>query len=190
VYISYKKYDLDGKALQPSAVIRQLENLFLRLEAKNVREKNSAADIWNEATAFEIYAANRRVESKSEFIASLKEYLLAEPKLAGRTGHLDGKFVPERFHIADREIAQRLIGKKLRLAPSNMERYFTCRFKYFCYDCLRLKKKRKAEMSPLETGTLIHHVLENILQEYQPAVLVSLEKQELEKVLMLKKLLS
>jgi len=180
VSVSYKKYDLDGKPLQPSAVIKQLETLFPLLKAENVKERTGTEDIWNDTTAFEIYAANRREAGKSEFIASLREYLLAEPKFSGRTEHLGDMFTPERFRIADREITQRLIGKKLRLAPSNIDRYFSCRFWYFCYDCLRLKKRRKAEMSPLETGTLIHHVLENMLREYQPSALVKLEKQELE----------
>ncbi|MBQ2756462.1 MAG: PD-(D/E)XK nuclease family protein [Oscillospiraceae bacterium] len=178
VYISYKKQELEGKLLQPSAVIRQITGIFPSVTVENTAVKNAAEDIWNNATAFEIYVAGRRDKS-SQFISSLREYLLTEAEFAGRTRHLDGVFKPQNFKIADKETAQKLIGKKLRLAPSNVERYFDCRFKYFCYDCLRLKKKRKAEMSPLETGTLIHHVLENMLAAHQPKELAVIEFGEL-----------
>ena len=179
VYISFKRFDLNGAQLRPSAVFGQIRRMFPDIKLCTASAKFEPDGVWNDATAFALYAAGRRNDDNAEFSAALRGYLEGVPEYAGRIRRLDDRFLPERFRIDDRDAAAELIGRKLRLAPSNIERYFNCRFKYFCYDCLRLRKKRPAEMSPLETGTLIHHVLENMLSRHEARTLRAIGRERL-----------
>nr|CRY93926.1 hypothetical protein [uncultured prokaryote] len=55
----------------------------------------------------------------------------------------------------------------LRLSPSRVERYFTCPFAYFCSGGLNLQPRRKVEISPLQSGTMIHFVLERMVSAHR-----------------------
>ncbi len=179
VYFSFKRFDLNGAQLRPSAVVGQLRRMLPQADFRTAAPGSTPGDVWNDATAFYLYAAGRRMRENAAFTASLRDYLSGLPEYEGRIRRLDERFRPEAFRLDDKNAAAQLVGKKLRLAPSNIERYFGCRFKYFCYDCLKLRKRRPAEMSPLETGTLIHHVLERMLSRHAARTLCSLRRDEL-----------
>ncbi len=179
VYFSFKRFDVNGAQLRPSAVVGQIRRMFPQTKPRSAATGFEPDGVWNDATAFALYAAGRRAPENAEFSAALRNYLESVPEYGGRVQRLDGHFRPERFRLDDKDAAAELMGNKLRLAPSNMERYFGCRFKYFCYDCLKLRKKRPAEMSPLETGTLIHYVLEKTLSRHEARTLSLLGREEL-----------
>ena len=183
VCFSFKLTAQDGSQMRPAAVIGQLTRMFPELKTEDASGEKGPEDVWNAATAFSIYAAGRRESADPVFTASLREHLLTLPDFEGRVRRLDESLTPESFRIDDAEASRRLIGNKLRLAPSNIERYFDCRFKYFCCDCLRIRKKLPAEMSPTETGTLIHYVLEQMLKRHEARELSGLSRAELEREL-------
>ena len=55
----------------------------------------------------------------------------------------------------------------MRLSPSRVENYFTCPFSYFCSAGLGLRARKKVEFSPLQSGTVIHYVLEKMVSRHQ-----------------------
>lgn len=61
------------------------------------------------------------------------------------------------------QTAARLIGEKLRLSPSRIETFYRCPYQYFCNYMLRLSPRRKVAYTPLESGSAIHYVLEQLL---------------------------
>lgn len=51
------------------------------------------------------------------------------------------------------------------LSASRLEDYFNCRFRYFCKFGLMARPLQKAQMNAMQTGTVIHYVLEHVLSE-------------------------
>lgn len=59
----------------------------------------------------------------------------------------------------------RLLGSKLTLSATRAERYYSCPFAYFMERIVNVRPRRKAEFSPLESGTFVHYLLEKVMRE-------------------------
>lgn len=59
-----------------------------------------------------------------------------------------------------------LFGKNMKLSPSRVENYFLCPFSYFCAGGLNLRARKKVEFSPLQSGTIIHYILEQAVSKH------------------------
>ncbi len=69
------------------------------------------------------------------------------------------------FYVRDSEALARLLGERLNLSPTVVERYYACRFAYYLERVLRVRERRPAKVSPLESGTFVHTILEKTLAE-------------------------
>ena len=78
---------------------------------------------------------------------------------------------PQRFEVEDTDALRRLLGSGLSLSPTRIERYFSCSYAYFLEYVLRLRVRRRAELSPIESGSFVHYVLENALRRTGAAFL-------------------
>lgn len=71
---------------------------------------------------------------------------------------------PRPFAVRDAAAVERLLGRSLTVSPTRVEQFYRCRFAYFLQYVLRIRPRRRAELSPLESGTLVHFILENALK--------------------------
>ena len=62
-----------------------------------------------------------------------------------------------------------LLGQRLRISPSQLEKYYPCRYGYFLQYVLGLKPRRRAELSADQSGTLMHWVLQMALDPHPDA---------------------
>ena len=62
-----------------------------------------------------------------------------------------------------------LLGQRLRISPSQLEKYYTCRYGYFLQYVLGLKPRGRAELSADQSGTLMHWVLQMALDPHPDA---------------------
>lgn len=72
--------------------------------------------------------------------------------------------LPPEGALRDLAALRGVLGGALRISPSRAESYFNCRFGYYLQYVLRLRTRRKAELSPIESGSFIHYVLENAMR--------------------------
>ena len=68
---------------------------------------------------------------------------------------------PRQVH--DLTALEALLGKRLRISPSQLEKYYTCRYGYFLQYVLGLRPRRRAELSADQSGSLMHWVLQMAL---------------------------
>ncbi|MBP3706448.1 MAG: PD-(D/E)XK nuclease family protein [Clostridia bacterium] len=64
------------------------------------------------------------------------------------------------------ETARNLFGTTLKMSPTAFESYNGCPFKYFCKYGLRAQNIIPAKFNPAQTGTVVHYVLERIVDQY------------------------
>ena len=65
--------------------------------------------------------------------------------------------------VSDLEALETLLGRRLRISPSQLEKYYTCRYGYFLQYVLGLQPRKRAELSADQSGTLMHWVLQMAL---------------------------
>ena len=63
----------------------------------------------------------------------------------------------------DKELTDELFGEYMSFSPTALERYVKCHFNYCCEHILHLRHEEKNKFSLLDTGTLIHAILEKII---------------------------
>ena len=71
--------------------------------------------------------------------------------------------------VEDLPALETLLGRKLRISPSQLEKYYTCRYGYFLQYVLGLKPRKRAELSADQSGTLMHWVLQMALDPHPGA---------------------
>ena len=180
LFVSFTRRDLKGGQLLPSPIIRQLTQLFPGI-AIDEQEADPLARVANAGTAAVQLAQKTRTHGDSAdsvwqdslhaFLAQQDSGLLARLE---RAAHKAPHRLTEPAH------AKALFGTQMRLSPSRVERYYRCAFSYFAVDGLRLHARRKVEFSPLESGSVIHHVLHVMVQRHSGRGLCDLTLPQLE----------
>ena len=87
------------------------------------------------------------------------------PQFQKKVQAVDALTSDEQMQIKNKSTAVDLFKKDMYLSASKIEEYFKCSFKYFCKFGLNAKPRAKAEMDAMQTGTVIHYVLEQIIKK-------------------------
>ena len=104
---------------------------------------------------------SERFYENTPFYSSLKEYF----KNDSRYSSIEYIAQNKPLIIKDKKKAKELFGKDMYISASRIEDFYNCPFRYFCKFGLSAKKRTKAEIDPMQRGTLIHFVLEMILSD-------------------------
>lgn len=128
------------------------------------------------AAALQLYS--EQYGQKTPFTAALRAALEARPGLGPVLAAMDEAASPQPFHAADKKALEQLLGTQLTLSPTRVEQYYRCRFSYFLQYVLHILPRRKAELSPLESGSLVHYILEHALRR-AGACFAELSREEL-----------
>lgn len=159
LFLSYPMTDLTGKVLTPSVIIT--EALSISGKSLTVSNKQNLIDkIWNRATAIEQFADN----AQDELMASIEDFI-------NKTGEsfndiVKQNIVPNKHIINSNELINDIVGKNIRVSASQLEKFYNCKFKYFVENTLKIKEIQKVDISALETGLVIHFIMEQMLLKY------------------------
>ncbi|HNW04916.1 MAG TPA: PD-(D/E)XK nuclease family protein [Oscillospiraceae bacterium] len=169
------RWDVKGDELGESPFLARLSSLFPGLKSKTAADYGKPFFLRTERGAFD---ALTEAGGESGYASALREFLSARPEWREKCERLKSGVDPSRFAITEPGLADALFGKKLRLSASKIEAYESCPFSFFVQNGLRLRERRKAELSPLDTGTLIHYILQVMLQTYGGRGLAELSEKE------------
>ncbi|MDR2908398.1 MAG: PD-(D/E)XK nuclease family protein [Oscillospiraceae bacterium] len=163
LYVSCHKNKMNGAECFPSELITSLRNLFPRLMPHTPDPLESATC---EAAAFDLLAARYREDTPQT--AALLAFFKDERLEA--LNRMERAAVKAPRKIEDPAVAKALFGASMVLSPTRVERYHRCAFSYFAQDGLSLRPRRRAEFTPLESGSVIHHVLQVMVQRHGSAL--------------------
>lgn len=160
VYISYSSVLADGSAGHPSAFLESiLENLEVNIKNEPMKLETSNAPETVSAAFTEFC---KRIESGVETASILNgtggELDLRVNAILNGDGNEKARITPET--------AKALFGPTIKMSPTKFDDFNHCRFKYFCKYGLKVQKLYPAEFSAMQRGTLIHYVLQQIIEEY------------------------
>lgn len=180
LYVSCALGDLTGGAMEPGLLFTQLEEHFREVSSlRRAEELPPEFFVAGPATARSAYAAlAAEAGPESAETATMRALLdrLGEGEFLRSMGELAqdqpmGDIAPET--------AKSLLGDRVALSPTKIETYYQCPYAFFSDYLLRLSPRKRAEYSPLESGTAVHFVLEMLLREVGSRGLGSLSDEEL-----------
>lgn len=158
LYISYSASDINGDNLRKSLIISRIKKVFPKLTEQKVQEdevltKNiTFSKLLNhigEEEWYEVYEwYNKHYNSKLRKAMEGNEYTN----------------VPTNINA---ENIQKLYGNTLKTSISKLEKYAACPFSYYLTYGLRLSSKEKFDVSPIDTGSFMHDVIDKFFKQLQ-----------------------
>lgn len=173
LYISYR---LEGKYSE-SSIVRNVCDSISDIVIEKRSNDITIDDIESEENAFEILASS--YNDNTEMVSSLKQYFSSKPEYSGRISAVDRLIKNEDIVIKNKELSTNLFKNNMYLSASKIEDYYNCAFRYFCKFGVCARPRQKAEMNPMQTGIVIHSILETILMQKGKEGLISLKDEEI-----------
>lgn len=79
--------------------------------------------------------------------------------------------VKSQHALHNKKAAYGIFGKNIKISASKAECFHNCKFMYFCKYGMQVVPRRRAELNPLEYGSVVHFVLEKLLKNYDLSAL-------------------
>ncbi len=153
---------LDDVAAEPSAFVSDIQKQFgcQFLSEPSVLQENQLPESYEDA--FSLLCAN--VSSDSVDFATLAN-ALQKSNMANRLDNVIGCREQITYNISE-DTAKQLFGDKIVMSPSKFDTFNRCRFMYFCRYGLRAERLQPAEFNAMQRGTIVHYVLQRVVEDY------------------------
>ena len=170
LYVSF--IGADGKDENASEIVSSLKSLF-NLTVKSIGDISDIELVETRQNSFELMCD--RYFYNTTFYSSLKEVFGNDSRFATVRDLAENK----KTMISKPETAVNLFDKNMYVSASRVEDFYNCSFRYFCKFGLNARPRRKAEIDPMQRGTLIHFVLEMILSSVGSKALSQMNESEI-----------
>ncbi len=174
LYVTYLRKDITGAQMSHSELVTQLRRIFPKIKTVDTVMTDNMDFVEGEEPAFELMA--RLYQQGGVMYKTLEKYFSSRPEYKGRLEALKRAVKKEEFEITDKDIAVKLFGRDMYMSASRTEVYHKCPFEYFCRYGLKAEPRKTAELDPMQKGTAIHFILENLISAYGSDGLCKMEK--------------
>lgn len=168
LYVSYPAVNLEGERFDASSVVTELCRVLPALTVLTADDFDEREEAMLAARpAFEQYALSL-AQGKDE-LRGLGAFFAADAQYAPRIEAVRRSIDQFPFELKNPDSAPSLFGEDLHISASQIERFSLCPFSYFCNYGLRISERLRAEINPMEYGTLIHYILEQFFSRFSKA---------------------
>ena len=164
LYLTYRSVDADGSESLPSEIIGTAISSIENVRCISTADLDPVEYVESEDSAFSLLAKNYKLNN--ELRSTLLTYFQNKPHFAGKIKALDAVAGKRDYSFSDSSISTSLFKENIYLSASKIEQYHNCPFSYFVRYGLNAEPLRVAELDPAQSGTVIHLVMEKILQKY------------------------
>ena len=161
LFVSYRI--TNGLSACESSLIDEILQIFPKLTVESYNEIKGLEDLETDANAFEILAEDYNLSDT--FISSLNDYFSSTELYLPRLKAIQNTCDNTIEKLENTQVATELFGKYMTLSASRIDDYYNCAFRYFCKFGLNARPRKKVQLDPMQTGTVIHYVLEQIIKE-------------------------
>lgn len=162
VYISFTKTLADGSSSSASAFVDEIcKNLKVNIlnEPDILGDKNLPETL--DSALLGYCKSGDFLSGDSKTLKSVLEKTEKAPMLKV----IDSDVSASNAKI-EKETAKRLYGNSVFMSPTKFDEYNRCKFMYFCKHALKASKLYPADFNVMQRGTLIHFVLQRIIEIY------------------------
>ncbi len=181
ISVSFYSSDITGTSYQPSEIVLQCTKAFKNICVNDKMDFDSKKE--------SMYALRPAFDTIAEMIGkdkkvpdSLLKVFSENPEYSAKLDSLINAKNKDPLKIFDKKNAEKLFGENLNISASQLEKFNLCRFSYFCNYGLNVRERLKAEINPMQYGTLVHYILERFFREYSKEQYSVMDKDELSKI--------
>jgi len=164
LFVTYSRCAPSGEVLSPSVIVSEITQLLPKCNMFCTDELDELSFIESDKSAFEVCAKSYNTDSKLS--ATLKEYLKNNEEYGKKLNALERVSKNSAMQFEDSQNAVDLFGKDMYMSASKIETYYKCPFEYFCKYGIKATPRKVAELDPMQSGTITHHVLEQIIKKH------------------------
>lgn len=178
ISVSFYSSDITGTSYQLSEIVLQCTKVFKNICVNDKMDFDSKKE--------SMYAFRPAFDTIAEMIGkgkkvpdSLLKVFSENPEYSAKLDSLINAKNKVPLKIFDKKNAEKLFGENLNISASQLEKFNLCRFSYFCNYGLNVRERLKAEINPMQYGTLVHYLLERFFSEYSKEQYSSMSDDEL-----------
>ncbi len=161
--LTFSKQNADGKMLNPSPFVAQLQRVFPQLKVEDVSTNLD----WREAEHANELIAPLETIKNSKLTIKNWERLLELPALKLLAENLGALREPYEKENLSPALAQKLYGPVLKSSVSRLEEFAQCPFKFFVRSGLHANERKVFELDARERGNFQHDVLKIFHEQLQ-----------------------
>lgn len=178
LFVSCPRTDFQGNSLSPSIIVTQIKELLPSCRCLEASDLPDWDWLEGKKPAFEWMAAHWQEASQQE--DALKAFFAGQEDYRMRMDSIARASTGTPLQITDSAKAKALFGENMVISASRIEQFYQCPFAYFCRYGLGVQERRPARLDALQTGTVIHYVLERLIANHGGRGLSGMEQQALE----------
>ena len=175
LFLSWPMSSISGDSNYPSSIIKNTKKIFSSLHIKDELSLNDDYNAYSEKPTFDLCA--KVWNNNTSFSESIKSYFKSKEKYKNKIQALNRASNQEPFKFDNCQNVDKLFGKEMRVSASQIEKFYLCKFQYFCKYGLLAKPQNPYVFNSLEYGKLIHFLLEKVLSQYSIQNLKNMDKQ-------------
>ncbi len=162
LFISYYTKNGAGAVGTPSAFVTQiLSSLSCNAVSEPDIMKNGNLPETEETAVFELCRRYVNLNNEAEEILKALEN---SKDIKRVTAILNG--AKKQDYNLTPNTAKKLFGEDIKMSPSKFDNFNRCKFMYFLRDGLKLSRLQPAQFDVMQRGTLIHFVLQMMIEKY------------------------
>ncbi len=162
VFLSYTEKLPDLTDSYPSAFLQQIMEKF---QVKTVKEPSKLCkDNLPETVNSAVIEHHKRFVSEKNDAKTIADALVLNGVISDND-LLNTDFTAKDIKLSP-DIAKQLFGKEIYMSATKLDDFGGCKFKYFCKYIANAKTLQTADFNAMQRGTIIHYVLEKIVNEY------------------------
>lgn len=156
LYLLYSEKGFSSEGMQESSILSYIKKI---LDAKE--EKYPFPDVYKNASGKE--ALFDKIFEMENYTGALIDYFSSFEEYKERVGMLENNYFSDSS--LSQSTMELLYPGRMHMSPTRLEVYNNCRFSYYGRYILGLSENKKAELGNLETGNIVHKVLELFIKE-------------------------
>ncbi len=165
LYITCPALDISCTKMTPSDVVGKTLAVFGKSRMENASSFGEDFYCRSENAARQRYAAvsGANTEKRSTLRKALD--MSGSREFTRKLDKLHSSRISAHKHRLDPDTAEALFRSRT-VSATRLEKLNMCRFEYFCSNGLKIRERKRRNLSSMEVGNVVHFVLQKVLEEY------------------------
>ena len=161
-YVLYSKKSMLGEEMEPSSFIYKILDSFNDMEVTDFALSSSGEFVPQTPKSAFLEIGSVASDDFANIAASLKDYSQYKTQLE----NMARNFEELDFSVSS-DASHQLFGSQLHISATKFDTFHKCSLSFLLKNGLKIKRLQKADLNVLQRGTIVHFVLENIVEKHK-----------------------